>query len=65
VPASFVARLHALLGEKDAALEWAGKAFDHRDPNLLFIKVDPNFDSLRSDPRYLALLEKMNLAREH
>jgi TolB-like protein/Tfp pilus assembly protein PilF len=65
VPASFVVRLHALLGEKDAAFEWAGTAFDQRDPNLLRIKVDPAFDSLRSDPRYPALLEKMNLAREH
>jgi hypothetical protein len=65
VPASLVARLHAQLGEKDAAFEWAGKAFDQRDPNLLRIKVDPAFDSLRSDLRYPALLEKMNLAREH
>jgi len=65
VPPSFVARLHAQLGEKDAAFEWAGKALEQRDPNLLWIKVEPAFDSLRSDPRYLALLEKMNLAREH
>jgi TolB-like protein/Tfp pilus assembly protein PilF len=61
VPASLVAMLHAQLGEKDAAFEWAGKAFDHRDPNLLWIKVDAAFDSLRADPRYPALLEKMNL----
>ena len=47
-----------------AAFEWAGKAFEHRDPNLLSVKVDPTFDSLRSDPRYQALLQKMNLARE-
>jgi TolB-like protein/Tfp pilus assembly protein PilF len=64
VPATFVARLHAQLGEKHAAFEWAGKAFEHRDPNLLSVKVDPTFDSLRSDPRYPALLQKMNLARE-
>ena len=64
VPASLIARLHAELGEKDAAFEWTGKAFDHRDPNLLWIKVDAAFDSLRSDTRYPALLEKMNLARE-
>jgi len=64
VPASFVAMLHAQLGEKDAAFEWAGRAFDQRDPNLLRINVDPAFDSLRYDPRYPALLEKMNLARE-
>jgi len=64
VPASLVARLHSLLGEKDAAFKWAGKAFEQRDPNLLRIKVDPAFDSLRSDPRYPALLEKVNLPRE-
>jgi tetratricopeptide (TPR) repeat protein len=40
------------LGEKDRAFEWLEKAYYKRDPFLLYLKVDPNLDSLRSDPRF-------------
>jgi serine/threonine protein kinase/tetratricopeptide (TPR) repeat protein len=63
VPASLVAMLHAQLGEKDSAFECASKAVEQSDPlSILLWKNDPAFDSLRSDPRYLALLQRMNLA---
>jgi eukaryotic-like serine/threonine-protein kinase len=62
VPAGPVAMLHAQLGENDVAFEWASKAVEQYDPLLLWIKVEPAFDSLRSDPRYPPLLQKMNLA---
>jgi len=57
-----LATLHAHLGNTDAAIEWAGKAIEQRDPLILFLRYHPAFDGLRSDPRYPALLRQMNLA---
>jgi TolB-like protein/Tfp pilus assembly protein PilF len=48
------------LGEKDKAFEWLEKSYEQRGSWLIHLKVDPMFDSLRSDPRFQDLLEKMN-----
>jgi hypothetical protein len=62
MPANIFAAIHTALGEKDAAFEWAQKAVDRRDPWISHVQIDPVFEPLRSDPRYTALLRKMNLA---
>ena len=62
VPARLIAELCGALGELDLAFEWTHKAVDQRDPHMLTVTGDPNFDPLRSDLRYPALLKKMNLA---
>src|SRR5271166_3068673 len=54
-----VARTYASLGDKDKAFFWLNKAFDEHAS--LFIKSNPEFDNLRSDPRYAELLRKMGL----
>ncbi len=46
--------------ERDAAFEWLEKAFDERNEWLVWLGTEPKFDSLREDPRYFALLERMN-----
>ncbi len=51
------------LGERDQALAHLERDFDQRDPELPFINADPVFDPLRGDPRFVALLRKMGLAR--
>ena len=56
-----VALIYSALDEKDRAFEWLEKAIEERDFSLLFIKVDPELDSLRSDPRLTELLKKMGL----
>jgi serine/threonine-protein kinase len=58
----FVALIFMALDDKEKAFEWLERAYKDRDLWLLFIKVDPLFDSLRSDPRFKALLKKINLA---
>jgi eukaryotic-like serine/threonine-protein kinase len=55
-----VAICYVLLGDKDRAFEWLDRAYDQRD-NLNFIKVNPTWDSIRSDPRYADLLRRMGL----
>jgi TolB-like protein/tRNA A-37 threonylcarbamoyl transferase component Bud32/Tfp pilus assembly protein PilF len=49
------------LGEKNKALENLEKAFENRDSSLAYLKVWPIFDSLRSEPRFQAVLKKMKL----
>jgi hypothetical protein len=56
-----VAMLYIWAGEKAQALDWLEKGFEVRDPNLPYINVDPTYDPLRSDPRFQALLRRMNL----
>ena len=56
-----IARVHAALGEKDQAFEWLGKACDERDPHVIWLKVDPTMDKLRSDLRFAKVLTDMGL----
>lgn len=49
------------LGEKDQAFRWLEQAFAQHDGNLALLKVEPKFDSLRSDARFTDLLRHMNL----
>jgi hypothetical protein len=48
------------LGEKDKAFAELNKAYENRQSSLCFVKVEPQMDPLRSDPRYQELLRKMN-----
>jgi TolB-like protein/DNA-binding winged helix-turn-helix (wHTH) protein/Flp pilus assembly protein TadD len=58
---NFVARIYAWRGEKDQAFEWLERAYEVRDDGLPWLKFDPGIRNLRGDPRYKALLRKMNL----
>jgi TolB-like protein/Tfp pilus assembly protein PilF len=50
------------LGDKDQTFEWLNKTFDENPYRLSFLKVNPRFDGLRSDPRFTDLLRRMKLA---
>jgi serine/threonine protein kinase/tetratricopeptide (TPR) repeat protein len=54
-----VAGVYAQLGDNDRAFEWLDKAYKNRSC-LYWVRVDPRFDSIRSDPRFQGLLAKMN-----
>jgi tetratricopeptide (TPR) repeat protein len=56
----WLAALYVALGKKQRALDWLQKAYENRDPYMVFIRVDLGLDPLRSDPRFLALLRRMN-----
>lgn len=53
---------YALLGMREEAFKWLEIAFENRHPSIVALAANPDFDSLRSDPRYVNLLERMNLA---
>jgi hypothetical protein len=50
------------LDEKDQAFAWLEKAYQERAERLVFLKVEPMYDSLRSDPRFVNLLPRIGLA---
>jgi hypothetical protein len=54
--------VNCALGNLDEAFQWADRAIDQRDQQLLGLKSTPLYENLRSDPRYPALLHRMNLA---
>jgi TolB-like protein len=56
-----IAQNYAWRDEQDHALEWLERAVKQRDGGLVNIKVDPLLRKLHGDPRYAALLKKMNL----
>jgi TolB-like protein len=55
------AQVYAWRGEIDKAFEWLGSAADHHDAGLVYVKFDPFLKPLRGDPRYAALLKKLNV----
>jgi predicted Zn-dependent protease len=57
-----VAFVYADLSEKDQAFRWLEKAYAERCNSLIYLKLDPELDSLRSDPRFTALLNRMKLS---
>jgi tetratricopeptide (TPR) repeat protein len=56
-----IALVHTTLGDHDAAFEWLGKAYEARSPWMGWLKAEPKFDPLRSDPRFKTLLRQLNL----
>ena len=56
-----IAEVYAWRGEKDKAFEWLEQAYRQQDGGLTAIKTDLMLASLRSDPRYVAMLRKLNL----
>jgi len=56
------AQLYARLGERDSAFAWLDKAYQDHSGYVFYIKVTPEFDSLRSDRRYMELLRKLGFS---
>jgi tetratricopeptide (TPR) repeat protein len=56
-----IAMVYAGLGEQDKTFEWLEKAYADREGRLTILKFAPEFDSLRSDPRYADLMRRIGL----
>jgi serine/threonine-protein kinase len=61
VPASLFAQINLALGEKKEGLAWLEKAYADRDVYLVRLKVEPAFDSVRSDPAFQDLMRRLHL----
>jgi DNA-binding winged helix-turn-helix (wHTH) protein/TolB-like protein/Flp pilus assembly protein TadD len=56
-----IAMVYAGVGEKDQALAWLEKAYEDRSSYMVYLKVEPIFDSLHSDPRFVDLMRRVGL----
>jgi tetratricopeptide (TPR) repeat protein len=61
VARSNLAIIHAGLGEKEEAFKWLERGYQEREAALLFLRVEPTYDPLRSDPRFADLLRRIGL----
>ncbi len=50
---------YAQLGDKEQALAWLQKAFDSHPRDLIYIAVDPSYDSIRDDPRFQSIARQV------
>src|SRR5262245_12025624 len=51
------------LGNSDQTLRWLERAYQERDVRMVFCGVDPKWDALRSDSRFIGLLERMKFLK--
>lgn len=61
IPPYGLALIYTGLDEKDQAFEWLEKACEVRNEWVCWMKVNPEFDNLRVDPRYPELLQRIGL----
>jgi TolB-like protein/DNA-binding winged helix-turn-helix (wHTH) protein/Tfp pilus assembly protein PilF len=57
----YLAEVYAALGDQASAVSQLEKAYDDRSNSLIFLAVDPAFDSLRSNPGFNALIQRLRL----
>jgi hypothetical protein len=50
------------LGDKDQAFRWLNESLKNHEGWMMFLKVDPQWESLRGDPRFDDLLRRLGLA---
>jgi len=60
VTAYGTALVYAGMDEKDQAFAWLEKAFAERSHWLVWLRLDPRWKTLRADPRFASLIERMN-----
>jgi tetratricopeptide (TPR) repeat protein len=58
-----IALVYAGLGKKQEALKWLEESYNARDVGLVYLKIDPCLDPLRSDPRFDDLVRRVGLAQ--
>jgi TolB-like protein/DNA-binding winged helix-turn-helix (wHTH) protein/Flp pilus assembly protein TadD len=57
-----IALVYNGLGERDEALAWLERAYAQRHQGMVFLKVEPKWNNLRSDPRFQDLLRRVGLS---
>ncbi len=57
-----IAVVYIGIGNKEASFQWLERAYDDRSNRLAFLKVQPVFDNLRADERFVSLLQRVGLS---
>ncbi len=59
VPPYPIAMIYNGLGERDEAIAWLERGYEQREPRMSFLKVEPKWNNLRSDPRFQDLMRRV------
>ena len=57
----YIAVIYIALGDKDQAFTWLEKAYEEHSVLMIFLNVEPKFDAIRSDLRFLNLVRRIGL----
>lgn len=60
IPPYNFALVYNALGERDKALDYLEKGFAEKDVRMVWLKVEPKLNNLRSQPRFIELMKRMN-----
>ena len=55
-----IALIYNGLEERNETIIWLERGFEEREPKMVFLKVEPKWNNLRSDPRFMDLMKRMN-----
>ncbi len=61
VPPYNIALAYNAVGERERALDYLEKGFSERDVRMVFLKVEAQWDNLRSEPRFFDLIKRMRI----
>ena len=61
VPALSIALVYTALGDRERAVEWLNRSYQDRSTHMIYAKVDPLFDPLRTETRFQSVLQQMGL----
>jgi hypothetical protein len=59
----YLAFVHLALGDKEQALALLESALAERSPTMVWVQVDPRFDALRTEARFVNLLRQMGFVQ--
>lgn len=62
MPATSLAAVHLALGDRDRALDLLERGYEDRDVRMTFLRRDAQWDAIRGEPRFKALMQKMKFA---
>jgi len=60
VPPYNIALIYNALGKTDESFTWLERGFSEHDPKMTFLKVEPKWNNLRDDPRFVDIITRMN-----
>jgi TolB-like protein/DNA-binding SARP family transcriptional activator len=60
-PSFEIAKVHVALGHTEEAIRWLERAFDEHSHSMVFLEVDPQLASMRDDPDFRRIVERVAL----
>ena len=58
-PSFFLAQIHAGIEQPELAFEWLEKSYEAHEVEMIWLKIEPQFNSIRNDPRFIDLLKRV------